>query len=69
MTTYCGALVELPDGTLVRKQDGDLMPQDRAVFDGPEHWAITAAIQADFEAEIAAAGGLQAWKKLEPQSV
>ncbi len=67
MTTYCGVLVELPDGTLVRKQDGDLRPEDRAVFDGPEHWATTAAIQADFEAEIAAAGGLEAWKKLEPQ--
>lgn len=67
MTTYRGALVELPDGTLVRKQDGDLRPQDRAVFDGPEHWTTTAAIQTDFEAEIAAAGGLEAWKKLEPQ--
>lgn len=67
MTTYCGALVELPDGTLARKHDADLRPQDLVVFDGPEHWETSAAIQAAFEAEIAAAGGLEAWKKLEPQ--
>jgi hypothetical protein len=67
MTTYCGGLIELPDGSLVHKQDGDVRPEDRAVFDGPEHWATTAAIQADFEAEIAKAGGYEAWKKRELQ--
>ena len=31
-------------------------------------WAAAAAEQAAFEAQIAAAGGLQAWKKLEPKA-
>ena len=68
MTAYQGTLVQLPDGTQVRKQDEDIQPEDMLVFDGPEFWAENAAEQAAFEAQIAAAGGLQAWKKLEPKA-
>ena len=69
MTKRPDILVELADGTLVRKAEDDLKPEDMVVFDGPEHAAGAAAEQAAFEAEIAAAGGLQAWKLRQPQTV
>ena len=65
---YAGPLVALPDGRLVRKPFDDLKPNDMVVMgSGGAFEAEAAAMQAEFEAEIAAAGGLEAWKKLEPQ--
>jgi hypothetical protein len=62
MNTYRGSLVECADGTLVRVQDGEIKATDCIVFDGPDAFAEVAHLEAAFEAEISAAGGLQAWK-------
>jgi hypothetical protein len=55
-------LVEMSDGTLTRKALGDLQPNDRIVFDGPDAFSRLEAAQAALEAEIAVAGGLEAWR-------
>jgi hypothetical protein len=55
-------LVEMADGTFVRKAFDDLRPEDMLVVDGPDAFADTASAQAKLEAEIAAAGGLGAWR-------
>ena len=60
-TTY---LVEMSDGTLTRKAAGDLQPEDMMVFDGPDAFSASDAAQASLDAEIAAAGGLDAWRDL-----
>lgn len=55
-------LVELPDGTFVPKAPEDLRPDDLVVFDSPESFDHIAVAQAKLDADIAAAGGLAAWR-------
>lgn len=55
-------LVETERGELVRKLPGDLLPDDKVIFDGPEAFASIAAAQSALESEIEAAGGLEAWR-------
>ena len=57
-----GLLVEQRDGTFTRKQRDELQPEDRVVFDGPGAFAGTDKLQRELDAEIAAAGGLEAWR-------
>ena len=57
-------LVERSDGTLIRKSAEELHPEDRLVFDGPDAFAGIEAAKAQLDAEIAAAGGLNAWREL-----
>lgn len=59
-------LVEMSDGTLVRKTAADLRPEDMMVFDGPDAFRHIAAEQSKLDAEIAAAGGLEAWRAAAP---
>jgi hypothetical protein len=59
-------LVKAPDGSLAYKQRGQLLPTDVVIVDGPDAFAGVDAIVADFEAEVAAAGGLDAWKAQGP---
>ena len=54
--------VELPDGTYVSKAHADLQPEDLVVFDSPESFNYVAEAQAKLDAEIAAAGGIDAWR-------
>ena len=54
--------VELPNGTIVSKAADELQASDMLVFDSPEEFDHLAAAQAKLDAEIAAAGGLQAWR-------
>lgn len=56
-------LVELPDGSFVKKAADDLRPDDMLVFDSPEEFDHLAAVQAKLNAEIEAAGGLEAWRE------
>lgn len=58
----CNFLVELPDGTIIQKRSEDIQPDDRIVFDGPDAFSSSAAARQRLEAEIAAAGGLDAWR-------
>ena len=55
-------LVEMPDGSYVAKLEADLRPDDLVVFDSPQSFDGIAAAQAKLDAEIAAAGGLDAWR-------
>jgi hypothetical protein len=55
-------LVQLPDGGLTRKPSYELEPDDTVFFDGPDAFASTQRIQAQLDAEIEAAGGLEAWR-------
>ena len=57
-----GFLVEMLDGTFVFKALKELRPDDKLVFDGPNSSRRLEAAQAELEAEIAAAGGLDAWR-------
>lgn len=57
-------LVELPDGSLVRKRREELQPDDLIVFDGPDAFAGDEDLHKMPEDEIAAAGGLEAWRRL-----
>ena len=59
-------LVEMTDGTLIRKAAADLRPEDMVVFDGPDAFIESATEQAKLDADIAAAGGLQAWRAAGP---
>lgn len=54
-------LVELPDGSFVRKHRRDLLPTDLVCFDGPEAFVKSDCLQAALELEIEAGGGLEAW--------
>jgi hypothetical protein len=55
-------LVETADGTLIRKVAEELLPDDKLVFDGPDAFASAQAAQDELNAEIKAAGGLEAWR-------
>jgi hypothetical protein len=55
-------LVELPDGAYVSKVLSDLRPDDLVVFDSPESFNYIDEAQAKLDAEIAAAGGIEAWR-------
>lgn len=55
-------LIELHDGRLERKPREALEPTDKVVFDGPDAFASTDHLQKQLEAEIDAAGGLEAWR-------
>ena len=55
-------LVEMTDGTLIRKAAADLKPEDMMVFDGPDAFIDSATEQAKLDAAISAAGGLDAWR-------
>jgi hypothetical protein len=55
-------LVQTSDGHLVRRAGGELKPTDRVVVDGPDAFKSASAAQRELEAEIAAAGGLEAWR-------
>lgn len=57
-------LVELADGTFVRKSSEELQADDRVVFDGPDAFSSSRAAQRKLEEEINAAGGLEAWKAI-----
>ena len=57
-----GLLVELPNGTFVSKAPAALRPDDSMVFDRPESFDFLAAAQIKLDAEIAAAGGFDAWQ-------
>lgn len=59
-------LVELPTGEFVRKQRRDLLPTDLVCFDGPDAFADIDRLQAKLNAEIEAAGGLEAWHQAGP---
>jgi hypothetical protein len=59
-------LVEAPDGTLIRKAAEDLLPDDMLVFDGPDATAAIDAAKARLDADIKAAGGLEAWRATAP---
>lgn len=56
-------LVELADGSLGTKPRVELQPEDVRVFDGPAAFSSVTDLQAELEAEIAAAGGLDAWRE------
>lgn len=56
-------LVETPDGAQCYKSVEELRPDDRHIVDGPESFSTLLAAQADLEAEIAAAGGIAAWRE------
>lgn len=58
-------LVEMADGTFRRKVAEDIRPEDMLVFDGPSAFSDLEAAQAKLDTEIAAAGGLEAWRKLD----
>lgn len=59
-------LVELPTGDFVRKQRRDLLPTDLVCFDGPDAFADIDRLQGKLNAEIEAAGGLEAWRNACP---
>lgn len=56
-------LIELVDGSLATKPRPDLQSDDVRVFDGPAAFTSVTDLQAQLEAEIAAAGGLEAWRE------
>ncbi len=55
-------LVEASDGSLLLKPAADVQPGDRLVFDGPDAFRALQDAQAALDAEIAAAGGIEAWR-------
>ena len=55
-------LVETPGGALLRKAEDDIAPDDMLVFDGPDAFQNLQDAQAALNAEIAAAGGIDAWR-------
>lgn len=60
-------LVESASGTFVRKTREELLPEDRIVVDGPGAFQGAEAARDRLNAEIEAAGGLDAWKALPVQ--
>ncbi len=57
-----GTWVQLPAGDVVRKMESDVQLDDTVFFDGPDAFAGVARLQARLDAEIDAAGGLEAWR-------
>ena len=55
-------LVQSLDGTYKRKTREEIRPEDRVVFDGPGAFASVDAAKRRLDYEIAAAGGLEAWR-------
>jgi hypothetical protein len=55
-------LVETPGGALLRKAEDDIAPDDMLVFDGPDAFRNLQDAQAELNAEIAAAGGIDVWR-------
>ena len=55
----------MADGTFRLKIAGDIQPEDLLVFDGPGAFTDLEAAQAKLDDQIAAAGGLEAWRKLD----
>lgn len=55
-------LIETTDGKLIRKERRDIAQGDFVVFDGPDAFESTTRLQRELEAEIAAAGGIEAWR-------
>lgn len=55
--------VQLPDGTEAYKLPQDIGQDDMVFFDGPGAFAATERLQAQLNAEIEAAGGLEAWRE------
>jgi hypothetical protein len=62
-------LIQLSDGTYTRKSKAELRDGDMVVFDGPEMHAELDAMEAEFDAEVAAAGGIEKWKARDPARV
>lgn len=58
-------LVEAAGGSFIRKAAEDLKPDDMMVFDGPDAMAGIDAAKRQLDAEIEAAGGLEAWQHSE----
>ena len=58
-------LVEMADGSFRLKMAGDIQLEDVLVFDGPGAFSDLEAAQAKLDDQIAAAGGLEAWRKLD----
>lgn len=55
-------LVESADGTLVNRSREELRPDDRVIVDGPNAFRGIHVAQRELDAEIDAAGGLDAWR-------
>lgn len=55
-------LVQEPDGTYVQKSPDELRPDDLVVLDGPDAFEAEKKLQAGLDAEVAAAGGFEAWR-------
>ena len=61
---YIGPIVALPNGEFTRKRFDDLLPSDKVVIgSGPDHTDSALMAKREFESEIAAAGGLESWRK------
>jgi hypothetical protein len=62
--TAPGLLVEVSPGVYERKPASALKPTDAVVFGGgPDAFAQANEFQRRFDAEVAAAGGLEAWRQ------
>ncbi|HUG26412.1 hypothetical protein [Piscinibacter sp.] len=61
-------LVEGPNGSFVRKTRAELLPEDHIVFDGPDAFRSVQDAEARLDAEITAAGGIDAWRAGAPSS-
>lgn len=55
-------LIETPDGKLCHKTAEEIQPDDKHILDGTGAFDLDQQAQAWLEAEIAAAGGLAAWR-------
>ena len=55
-------LVETPSGVFLRKAEHDIAPEDMLVFDGPDAFRSLQDAQTALDAEIATAGGVEAWR-------
>ena len=56
-------LIELPDGTFIRKNREEIQPDDLVVFDWPDSFTSTDALRKQLDDEIEAAGGIDEWRK------
>lgn len=55
-------LIRLADGSVVSKPWEQLSDDDRVVVDGPEAFKGVDRVQRELDDEIAAAGGVDAWR-------